>query len=75
MPQVGFEPTIPVCERTKAAHALGQAAAVIGSVGVIFRKKSKHETSNQGHLHRESDGFSEGMFTPSRYRCYPLSLQ
>jgi hypothetical protein len=44
MPRVGFEPTIPVCERTKEAHAVDQAAAVIGCVAVIFRKKNKHET-------------------------------
>jgi hypothetical protein len=30
MPQVGFEPTIPVFERAKAVHDLGRAATVIG---------------------------------------------
>jgi hypothetical protein len=30
MPQVGFEPTIPVFERAKTVHALGCAATVIG---------------------------------------------
>jgi hypothetical protein len=34
MPQVGFEPTIPVFERSKTIHALDCAANVIG----IFRK-------------------------------------
>jgi hypothetical protein len=30
MPRVGFEPTIPVFERTKTVHALDRAATVIG---------------------------------------------
>jgi hypothetical protein len=30
MPQVGFEPTIPVFERTKKVHNLDRAATVIG---------------------------------------------
>jgi hypothetical protein len=30
MPQVGFEPTIPVFEREKTVHALDRAASVIG---------------------------------------------
>jgi hypothetical protein len=30
MPLVGFEPTIPVFERTKTVHALDRAATVIG---------------------------------------------
>jgi hypothetical protein len=29
MPQVGFEPTIPVFEPTKTVHALARAATVI----------------------------------------------
>jgi hypothetical protein len=29
MPEVGFEPTIPVLERAKAVHALDRAATVI----------------------------------------------
>jgi hypothetical protein len=28
MPQVGFEPTIPVCERAMTVHALDRAATV-----------------------------------------------
>jgi hypothetical protein len=32
MPQVGFEPTIPVFERGKAVHALDGAATVIGKL-------------------------------------------
>jgi hypothetical protein len=30
MPQVGFEPKIPVFERPKTVHALDRAATVIG---------------------------------------------
>jgi hypothetical protein len=30
MPQVGFEPTIPVLERAKTVHALDRAVTVIG---------------------------------------------
>jgi hypothetical protein len=30
MPQVGFEPTIPVFERAKTVHTLDGAAAVVG---------------------------------------------
>jgi hypothetical protein len=32
MPQVGFEPTIPVFERAKTVHALDGAANVIGVI-------------------------------------------
>jgi hypothetical protein len=31
MPQVGFEPTIPVFERAKTVHALDLVATVIGT--------------------------------------------
>jgi hypothetical protein len=31
MPQVGFEPTVPVFERAKTVHALDHAATVLGS--------------------------------------------
>jgi hypothetical protein len=30
MPQVGFEPTIPVFKRAKIVHATGSVATVIG---------------------------------------------
>jgi hypothetical protein len=33
MPQVRFEPTIPVFERAKTVHALDRAATVIGVSG------------------------------------------
>jgi hypothetical protein len=32
MPQVGFEPTIPVFERAKTVHALDRTATVIGEI-------------------------------------------
>jgi hypothetical protein len=34
MPQVGFEPTIPVFERAKIVHALNGAATVIGTTTI-----------------------------------------
>jgi hypothetical protein len=39
MPQVAFDPTIPVFERAKTVHALDRAATVIGSV--VSSKKVK----------------------------------
>jgi hypothetical protein len=35
VPQVGFEPTIPVFERAKTVHALDRAAAVVGTSNKI----------------------------------------
>jgi hypothetical protein len=35
MPQVGFEPTIPVFEGAKAVHVLDGAAAVVGTLCFI----------------------------------------
>jgi hypothetical protein len=40
MPQVEFEPTIPVFERAKAVQALHRAATVIGN-GTLRRAKCK----------------------------------
>jgi hypothetical protein len=40
MPQVGFEPTIPVLRRAKTIHALDGAATVMG-MSVIRVDKSK----------------------------------
>jgi hypothetical protein len=37
MPQVGFEPTTPVFERAKKAHALDLTATVIGGVNIHYR--------------------------------------
>jgi hypothetical protein len=36
MPQVGFEPTIPVFERVKTVHALDGAGTVIGNLDLMF---------------------------------------
>jgi hypothetical protein len=40
MPQVGFEPTIPVFERAKTAHALDRAANVLGFMYFIQVEKT-----------------------------------
>jgi hypothetical protein len=39
MPQMGFEPTIPVFQKQKAVHALDRAAAVIGLVKILQARK------------------------------------
>jgi hypothetical protein len=36
MPQVKFEPTIPVFEQAKTVHALDRAASVLGMIFIIF---------------------------------------
>jgi hypothetical protein len=36
MPQVGFEPMIPVLERAKTVHALDRAATVIGNIHLLL---------------------------------------
>jgi hypothetical protein len=41
MPWVGFEPTIPVFERAKTAHALDRAAAVIGRYLSVERNNTE----------------------------------
>jgi hypothetical protein len=46
MPQVGFEPTIPVFERAKTVHALDRAATVIGALVSPFIKSIDLSTSN-----------------------------
>jgi hypothetical protein len=43
MPWVGFEPTIPVFERTKTAHALDLATTVMGLPSSIG---SKHNSTD-----------------------------
>jgi hypothetical protein len=43
MPQVGFDPTIPVFERAKTDHALDRAATVIGSASDMCYKL-QHQT-------------------------------
>jgi hypothetical protein len=36
MPQVGFEPTIPLFERAKTVHDLARVATVIGTQATAF---------------------------------------
>jgi hypothetical protein len=36
MPQVGFEPTIPVFDRAKTVHVLSRAATVIGKITEVL---------------------------------------
>jgi hypothetical protein len=38
MPQLGFEPTIPVFEQANTVHALDQAATVIGTLASRLMK-------------------------------------
>jgi hypothetical protein len=40
MPQLGFEPTIPVFERAKTVHASDRAATVVGDVLIITKNIS-----------------------------------
>jgi hypothetical protein len=37
MPRVGFEPMIPVFERSKTVHALDRAATVIGRIALQYK--------------------------------------
>jgi hypothetical protein len=43
MPRVGFEPTIPVFERSKTVHALDRAAIVLGWPPQLLPPNSGHE--------------------------------
>jgi hypothetical protein len=45
MPQVGFEPTIPVFERAKTVHALDRAVTVMGTREIY---RHKNDTSMSG---------------------------
>jgi hypothetical protein len=49
MPRVGFEPTIPVFERTKTVHALDRAATVMGisvnTVQILSYESIKSQTN------------------------------
>jgi hypothetical protein len=42
MPQVGFEPTIPVFERPKTVHALDRAVTVIGTCSLRIHNFVQH---------------------------------
>jgi hypothetical protein len=54
MPRVGFEPTTPVFERTKAVHASDCGLAVIGSTSYVhesyitLQDKDNHNSSHNG---------------------------
>jgi hypothetical protein len=48
MPQAGFEPTIPVFERAKMAHALGRTTTVIGRHPITGGHKYKDLIVNVG---------------------------
>jgi hypothetical protein len=52
MPQVGFEPTIPVFERAKTVHALDRAATVIGC-----RKYSQWIYRGSKKIHLKTDKY------------------
>jgi hypothetical protein len=41
MPQVGFEPMIPVFERVRTVHALDRATSVMGNVDALARTKTQ----------------------------------
>jgi hypothetical protein len=49
MPRVGFEPTIPVFERTKTVHTLDRATTVIGKPVAQLAKIIRyfHETEDR----------------------------
>jgi hypothetical protein len=48
IPQVGFEPTIPVFEGPKTIHALDRAATVIGNLRHCLCEFHKHNTRLEG---------------------------
>jgi hypothetical protein len=50
MPQVGFEPTIPVFERAKTVHALDCAATVIGMSPSNIVKVNRRMMGRAGHV-------------------------
>jgi hypothetical protein len=50
---VGFEPTIPVFERTKTVNALDSAAAVIGAIStekIIYRQIVIEDGSDKNYF-------------------------
>jgi hypothetical protein len=46
MPQIGFEPTIPVFERAKTVHASDRAATVIGRYQTTSVENRKRDSIN-----------------------------
>jgi hypothetical protein len=49
MPQVRFEPTIPVFKRAKTVDALDRAATVIGLLHVRLQKLHESQIHIKGH--------------------------
>jgi hypothetical protein len=49
MPRVGFEPTIPVFERTKTVHAVDRGATVIGSWRSLAENKCTRGKDSELH--------------------------
>jgi hypothetical protein len=76
MPQVGFEPTIPVFERAKTVHALDPADTVIGisrSYPAIQLKELRRTAKNLNHCgwYRERDS----SHVPPKYTSGMLPLE
>jgi hypothetical protein len=50
VPWLGFEPTIPVLERTKTVHALDRAANMIGALQITHKEMETNMTKRSAHL-------------------------
>jgi hypothetical protein len=73
MPQVGFEPTIPVFQRAKTVHALDRAATVIGKWVTrqeIYTKKILDST-----LCTSSGNMLSGSFVNKAWRVPRLRME
>jgi hypothetical protein len=70
MPRVAFEPTIPVFERAKTAHALDHATTVFGTSDSTILKKNDHNCHFKRFLLRPEMWFIT-IFT-SLYEGYRL---
>jgi hypothetical protein len=70
MSQVGFEPTIPVCERAKTVHALEIAATVIDIYGGYCPIKELNGTGNDNVYVEESFLSFCLLLVSSRLRSY-----
>jgi hypothetical protein len=53
MPQVEFEPAIPVFERAKAVHVLDRAASVIGTWNITVLFKYPNDRKICDFIYRE----------------------
>jgi hypothetical protein len=52
MPQLGFEPMIPVFEQAKMVHALDRVATVIGQSYIYIYLKKTEECDNDNERKR-----------------------